>query len=106
MKFALCILLTASAQFAAAGPSSTDNLNYAVTLKDTLTVKQARHCVKTICGLAVKQGNGFCEHHFFIGVVSANLDSNAAEKVSRMSCVLSVDEEIDVDANPSVGRRN
>ncbi len=82
---------------------TTDNLTYLVTTKDTHNFEK---CQKAICKISNVHGSGECEVLSSIGIVVVNLSSVGFEKVSNLKCVLAVEEDGVVHANPRLGRGN
>lgn len=99
--FSLLSISTFAADF-----RTQDNTDYAVVLNDGLTNNQIKICVNEICKLSKEYGNGTCSYMSTIGVTMANLTFSAAEQVSKMKCVLSVEITQEMEHLPRVGRSN
>ncbi len=102
-KFLTVLALTFSFSTFASDFKTTDNLTYLVTAKTTHNFEK---CQQSICKISAVHGNGECEVLSSIGIVVANLSSVGVTKVAKLKCVLAVEEDGVVHANPRLGRGN
>jgi hypothetical protein len=86
--------------------TTADRVDYLVTLQSFTSPGVLNTCVKHICSLSSTHGNGTCTYLQNVGVVTVNLDSYAANQVSKLGCVYAIESSGVVEAKPSVGRSN
>jgi hypothetical protein len=106
MKNIIFAVIGFMALSARADVTTADRIDYMITLDQTVSGAELQTCVKEICKLSQSHGYGSCSYLQNIGIVTANLDSYAAGKVSELSCVLGLEQSGEVEQDPSVGRSN
>jgi hypothetical protein len=104
MKLAALIFSLFTLTFAHADEFKTqDNIVYLIVVDQSASFK---NCVKSIKRISKQHGSGEVEALETIGIVNANLSSYGLDIVKELECVLSVEPEGEVEANPRLGRNN
>lgn len=100
MKNLILISILATSALAHAAPKTKD---FIIAVKDDANYES---CAKQVCTIAKKKGNGSCALLSAIGVITTNLNASGFKSVSKLQCILSIEESREVEAAPRVGRGN
>ena len=105
MKFLLItIAFLSSFQLLAQDIGTADNMDYLVTFKDNASFKKCYTQVKRIA-----KNDGHPNVQIIaqeMGIINANLTSAGANQVAQLECILAVELNGEVAANPRLGRNN